>query len=30
VDALPELDTIRLDGDLDLGRLVAQNVAFTI
>jgi uncharacterized protein (TIGR03083 family) len=29
-DALPGLDTIRLDGDLDLGRRVAENLAFTI
>ncbi len=29
-DALPGLDTIRLDGDLDLGRRVAQNLGFTI
>ena len=29
-DALPGLDTIRLDGDLHLGRRVAQNLAFTI
>ena len=29
-DALSGLDTIRLDGDLDLGRRVAQNLAFTI
>jgi uncharacterized protein (TIGR03083 family) len=29
-DALPGLDAIRLDGDLDLGHRVAQNLAFTI
>jgi hypothetical protein len=30
VDALPGLDTIRLDGVLDLGRRLAENLAFTI
>jgi uncharacterized protein (TIGR03083 family) len=29
-DALPGHDMIRIDGDLDLGRRIAQNLAFTI